>query len=814
MCIRDSNTRAQLVLRHIDDIDVHPLGGISFLFAGLLYRVENDVLRCENGPSLFPDVFELDNNYLGTFISDNVVGTNIKTPLKVLYVPTSQTPESGEITTYTQKKVVDSLTNDIINAVGQKGFTQVVGIEKLLNDNEIRGFSYDAFQQIFSSVHQVTKHLKQVVGYYQNPGTGAATMYPDIKFLPSDTDINGAGEVYPLYPATEENIAEPQTRAAAVMSSVPRLNFTGKAFFTEATGTTEFRNGSGYAAGGVGVTVALYKNLGVTRDATTGAITQSNAGTQIPTGVLYFYVDYSSPEAVKFFDTIDMVAGYSTSGRKYHSATLRRAAATLTVPSTIFESQLAAGISTTDVNGADAKVLSSATDVKPTTERRLVYPFAPSLSTTSGFGLPCYYASETPGEGSTVHSWVLDNALVDSITETGDTRNFNINQEMARYLVLPTTYRSNSGRLHVLQGRSVITDGNIAYFSQVGELSKFSNPLARFWDSFTTASRSYNILRDSGITGAVGRTPIDPEKRQFTDSLGRTSDIVAVLGESPERTFIGTKNSIHRVLPSSFLGGETGLQVNKIAPYGVSSNFVADSSYTVAALDNKVLALRYYEEASGYVTDVINEETKIRDVDTAVSLIGKHRIILFHKENTNVVYCMAIGANRQFKGFSVFTFPRTISKLKGISPDKVGCLLQGGSYAELDFRADEDTVYQDDIDNKQTPFESRMATLPIIIVDQQIASPDYTVVPRSVTMGVHGYIDFTLSLVDDANDNVTETQLRYPNADQVDETRLFSGLFTYKGIGHTNSDSPRIRISKKDDKYIAISSMILTVGEE
>ena len=285
-----------------------------------------------------------------------------------------------------------------------------------------------------------------------------------------------------------------------------------------------------------------------------------------------------------------------------------------------------------------------------------------------------------------------------------------------------------------------------------------------------------------------------------------------MLGDSPNRTFIGTTNSIHRVLPSSLAGSQLGLQIDKIADYGITSNFASDSTYTVAALDDKVVVLRYYEEASGYTVDVLNEETQLQDLDTVVAMVGKHKLMLFHKENTNVVYCMAVGSDRRFKGFSRFTFADTIKKIKAVSSDIVGCLITDGTYAELDFRANIDTVYEDKVGGQARLFESRIATLPVVIVDKKTSSPDYTVIPRALSLSCHGFVDFTLTIVDDANEDVTEEHIRYPDRGQIDNTQRFSGIFTKKGLGRTNSDSPRIRITKRDKKYLSISSMILTVG--
>ena len=212
------NTRVDQILTPLDDLDVHPLGGIAFLFAGLFYRIDGAELRCENGPVLFPDVSTTDMDSIATFVEDNVVQDKLTLPLKVVYIPAEDTPETGQSSIYTQENLKTALGRDLIDKVGKDGFNQVAGIEKLLSDKLIRGFDYNIFQQLFPTLHPLLKNIKQVVGFYEDPSSSAAFMYPDIKHLIADSDINGAGSVYPLYLRDEEN------RAAITMASVPRLN--------------------------------------------------------------------------------------------------------------------------------------------------------------------------------------------------------------------------------------------------------------------------------------------------------------------------------------------------------------------------------------------------------------------------------------------------------------------------------------------------------------------------------------------------------------------------------------------------------------
>ena len=555
----------------------------------------------------------------------------------------------------------------------------------------------------------------------------------------------------------------------------------------------------------------MYADLNTERNPDTGAVETADTTTQVPTGFLYFYVDYSHETTTKFFDEVDLLSGFCSAGDRYHSAIMRKAATTRTRPALAFEDILATNISTVAEDGTDSHTLYGARDVVATTKRLLNFPFGPAFSGIRNFGTPCYYVSETPGSSPAAHSWRLGDNLADRVT--GDRRTFSISQTMLRYLVLPTTYRANTGRLHILQGRAAISNKNRVHFSQVGELSKFSNPLARYWSSFTTASRSYNVLQASGVAGVVGSLPTGADTREFTDSTGRAANVVDISGDSPNRTFVGTTASLHRVLPSSFFGQEGGVQLDKISDYGITSNFVSDSTYTVAALDDRVLVLRYYEEASGYTVDVINQETRLQNIDTAVSLVGKHRCVLLHKQGTNVVYCMSVGSDRAFKGFSVFVFPVALRKIRAITPDIVGCQVVDGTYAEIDFRADENTAYIDSVNNRETRFESRVATLPLLIVEKKLSSPDYVTTPRNITLGVSGFLDFTVGVVDDENGHIENTHIRETDKDDIEQVRNFSGLYTRKDLGPTGSLSPRIRITKDDDKYLSISSMILSVDQ-
>ena len=798
------NTQPADITQPLDDLDIHPLGGVAFLFAGLFYRINNNSLTCENGPVLFPDITNMDYRTLGTFIEDNTISDELDLPVKVVYMPTENTPASGETSIYTEDNIKEALTTNLVTEVGQQGFNNLAGVEKLLTDQTIRGFSLNTFQQLFPTLYPVLKNLKKVIGYHQDPSTGANYMYPDVKFLVEDSDINGAGGVFPLY--TEEG----NTRAATVMSSAPRLNFAGQAFRTKEAGTTEFPNGGGVAAGGIGVTVGLFSSLQQSRNTETGAITQGNATTQVPTGLLYFYIDYSSPAAQAVFDGINIVSGFSSSDDRYHAAIMRKASGTQTQPAVAFEDILVNGMSTVGEDGSDAQSITRQGQSAPTGRRLLNLPFAPPLAEANNFGTHCYYVSATPGSAPYAHSWMLGTGPVSSVE--GDPRAYATGQQLTRYLVRPTTYKPNTGRLYIVQARAAIAEDNKTHFSAVGELSQFSNPLARYWDSFVTATRSLNVLSASGIRGAVGTAPTDATTREFHDSRGGRSRVVTVSGESTNRIFIGTESSVYRVLPSSFLGTQAGgLVLDKISDYGVSSDFVSDSTYTVAAFEDQILVLRYYEEASGYTVDIINKETELQNMDTAVSMVGKHRLVLFHKSGTNIIYCMAVGSERQFKGFSTLTFPVAFTKIRAITQDVVGCQVVDGTYAELDFSADLTTQYLDSVNNKESKFETRLATLPLLIVDKKVASPDFTTIPRNITLGLHGYMNFKISVVDDDTNQVSTTDIRLADKRNIEETRVFSGLYTHKGLGQTASTSPRIRISKDDDKYLSLSSAIVTV---
>ena len=856
----------------IPHLDPHADGGITFLFAGFRYRWDT-TLRCLNGPSLLPDYSELSHNFLKTYVADNKIQEDVRLPIKVLYIPSSTTSSDDDVDfQYTLKTVATALAErqrddgpgglePLVETVEQSGLvtrSSTDALENLLNGKKIRGFTFDAFRELFPILAPVTSNIKNVIGYTRDAYQSTGFMYPDIKYLVSGTDVNGAGTEIPLY--SRGTGANTNTRTAVVQPSAPQMAVRptseqnlrvseslthpgANGFMTEASDVVRFPNQNGYAAGGVGVTVALYKQYESRKDIRVGDAQkiQQQADRQIqnPDGVLYFFYDYDRPEVQEALDNIPFLSGFSAAGKAYQSVVMRKAMSTPWRPrietrtdyiGTLIRAMrfaIADSNGRVDVSTPGAAFyndIQTAEEVAITNNTAyLLWPYGPDVSTIKNFGIPVYISSLNQTDNNLsllAQDLGLDNLADDSsdskVTEVNDIDvgtggvGFKNTTQMTRYIAFPTTYTPATGDVHTLPGRAALSNENKLFFSGAGAPDDFSNHIGDYFGRISNVPDSVQILRNSGLFGrSIEPTPLDPQNFTFTTPTGAKDNIRSVIGPSQENILVGSDNSVKHVVPASF-GGY--IQFENISSAGVTADFMYDSSFFMTASDSEILTARYYRQAGGFLVDVVNPETKlIPKMDSIISLVPKHRLILLHGTNSNVVTCVAVDSERTFKGISKFTFPVNIHRMKPVSDDTVGFILDDGTYAELDFRADEDTDYTDDIAGSKNTFNSVVSTLPMYTMDERRFSPGTSFTVRELFLCAHGFIDMRAHVINDETGVAETVDLRHSEYNDATKVRQFGGIYPYKSMPANGGVAPRLRLEKNDNKYLSISSVVLEV---
>ena len=536
-------TDTDAIQQPIDHLDGHADGGITFSFAGFRYQWTEAGLVCKNGPTLLPDYSELSHDQLKTYIADEPLPVKPHLPIKVAYIPTSTEGEDFQFKLSTISAALAE-GRDLVTSPATSGLTSGQAIETLLTEKKVRGFTFEAFQELFPALAPITANLKHVLGYHTDAFNSTSYMYPDIKYLTAGTDVNGAGTKVKLYTRTT-------TRTAMVQPSAPRvavrptdedmkmdadvLDASGSSIkadlhaahgFMTDSNLNEFPNENGFAAGGVGVTVALYRNYPTVTDQR-----QYNEQIANPDGVFYFFYDYDNPEVQAALDNINLVSGFSAAGSSYQSVLMRKAQTASWRPQRevatdflgTFIRNLRFAIERED-NKIDADTTGNSFyndlgDETPTiTDRKahLMWPFGPPTSEIKNFAVPVFMNSlnqEDSDLSINASDLGLTNLANDSSTtapeEVAGTPvlaggvKFNSGERMARYIAQPTVYVPASGNIHVLQGRTALSNKNKLFFSEAGFVDNFSNHIADYFGGISNAPAGVAPLRRSGLAGTA-----------------------------------------------------------------------------------------------------------------------------------------------------------------------------------------------------------------------------------------------------------------------------------------------------------------------
>ena len=795
-------TTKERCVEPIRQLNRHIREGITFSYAGLRYRFTDGQVQGLTSRKLLPGITDMTAQALKTLFPRQEFDAEVTLPTKVVYVPSKADARTNRVDfPYARDNFTRALTTDLQTTTENTGSTYA--LETLLSGKRVAAFTLDAFRGIHPELASIVDNLKLVVSAMQTE-EGSQWMYPDIKYLSGGADHTRIGEASFLYRLQN------QDRTAVVTTSMKEVGWTGPN--EEALSTNSFPNGNGYAADGVGVCVALYRNL-PDRPATVDVTEEE------PDGFLYFFLDYDTTAVQEYFKNLDLVSGYSSAYDKYRGFVLKKGStATVQPAKSIVELILDSmnfynGEETTRLG--DNPIRSAFIQdvaVSPSVQSGLAWPIGLTQDNILSFATPCY--------AQTLNT--LDATLTEDAAEGGfggmvfserskETPFFNNNARLTLYMHRPKFYTGANYKYETLPGRDAVYFDNVLYFSQVLETEVFNNHIVDYFQSIVNNTRDSRVLRLSGLGGQlVTALEGDPQVFRFKSKLGGRDDIITVEGADQNNIYIGTQNTIKRALPGTFL---RRVHMSEVSKTGVTSPIISESSYNVAAAGDRLVLLRFYEEAQGVIADLLAPETTLfSEADGVEQLIAKYKLLFFYKQGTNRIFCGAMDKERGYKGISEFVLPANISTMKQVDPDTLGILLTDGRYCEMNFATDFSTDFRDELAGKKISYTSSLTSLPVTFAGDTSFSSTRTIAITKASIGIAGFASFEFSVLDDITGVNTDTAVRYVDEKNVTEPKQFGGFWSLETLPTNGSVSPRIRIIKKDNKYIALSSVILEVN--
>ena len=784
----------------IKQISQHLTEGVTFSFAGTRYTLSDGLLKCLVSKRLFPTLSALTVDTLKGMIPSKRFDSDVTLPVKALYLPTQATGGTRDHP-YAKDTVKSALTANLIKSSESTG--EARQLETLLSDNKTKGYTLDALRGAVPELGPVLDNLRTVLGLYESTD-GTKYIYPDIKYLAGSADFSRLNEATFLYREGSED------RTAVILTTVPRLGWDGAN--EAAVPRNSFPNGNGYAADGVGVSIAIYKNIPGNPD--NYQITQS-----APDGIFYLFIDYAAEEVKNYFQETDVVSGFSAAFLKYRSwvAKLGSSAAYDIEANTTMGDIIAddnaffTSSSTSELAASPTRSDFLSTSAAWTNLIALGWPVGLKPESIKKFGVPCFIQSLNAKDSTITYRPTGEAIGGNGFASEVDELPFdNANPALIAYIHNPRLYQGADYSYANLPGRGAIYFENNLYLSQVLNPENYNNHIVSYFNSITNGTRDRLVLRASGLEGQFVAPIIgDPQIFSFKAQLGGKDNIVTIEGADRDSIYLGTENAVLRALPGSFL---RQAQFSTISRSGITSPIISESSYNIAAAGDRLLIMKYYEEAKGVIADILAPDIRVFDtIDQVAQLISKHKLLFFYKRDSNRMFVGAMDKERLYKGLSMFEFSKPIHLVKQINPDTLGVLHTDGTYGEMAFNTTKDTDFRDLHDGKDVEYTSSVTSLPVAFAGETSFSTSRTISIGKVSVGVAGFLDLELSVIDDITGVKETVPVRYVNKNNVAEVKQYGGFWTIESLPTTGCVSPRIQLTCKGNKYTSLSSVILEV---
>ena len=363
----------------------------------------------------------------------------------------------------------------------------------------------------------------------------------------------------------------------------------------------------------------------------------------------------------------------------------------------------------------------------------------------------------------------------------------------------------------LLEGSAVIDRGalQLSRRSAIGleeNRNYFANTIQDYLAARPNANEE-NFLTASGIDLSLTEASEGGNRYQFVTPRGQ-DDIVRNIIDDSQQLVLGLENSI-RTLSSFGVAREV-----IVSNAGTTSDLATESRYILGANKDDIFQLAYYEEAGGFVYNIVNTDLNPgSEFNMVAGLFGRHKLYFFGQEGAREIYALAMGTGRSPKGVSKLEFDFDIHEMFHFTQDKLA-LRSDDSIYTLDFSKEafrEDgtpEVYEDDPAGSRmqpAPFMCAIQSLPILEVDGVRPTPFDRMNIIRAAVGTEGFVDFEFSVVNAQDRKLVKKGV----SNRKRELEYTSGLTLIEGLHASGTAYPSIRIEKQTSKYLAISSVIL-----
>lgn len=295
-------------------------------------------------------------------------------------------------------------------------------------------------------------------------------------------------------------------------------------------------------------------------------------------------------------------------------------------------------------------------------------------------------------------------------------------------------------------------------------------------------------------------TPNSPTVYTLTNKDGTREHVIDVDATDPASIIIGAENSV-RIL--------SGNDIATLTTAGCEVDVLLESRFVLHGDGNNIHQTAFQESAGGWVSNPTNPDLRsLPNRLNIVNLYSRHRLFLFYQNGDSSVYCLTIGENRDILGFSKFDLRIPVKRIHKVNNDVVRVVSNDATY-EMDFSSGIDTDYTDDTEFGE--YECVLSPLPVSILKERSYAGFDNLSIKQIALSFSGYADIDIELEGDGVERVSRSWSIKDTAD-VSQPAITNGVKIIRSLPSSSAVAPIIRIIKRNNKFLSLSSMVLRLA--
>ena len=793
---------SNMVFNHVNNT-------LTLNMLGRLYQYNGDSFSLKNGSE---DV--LDNRSVGDFIKTEVEMATDDIPLIVQVFPYMPDLKNNlpYVVTGTRREIENISNHDLDNLTADG---------KAFVPNVISAFASMSKRLQFSLLEMNPDCTSDTD--YKNPASGITGGESSLRFIMPDVKVpieNSALSLYELISSTrlgstdnyrqvfigeaKANVRSNSGQAASLKAS---NNYNDPRFDGS---TTTNPNGTGSALDGLGVTLWV-QDQELTED--TDRVIPINSITANK-AFMRIYIDYSHPKTIEVMNKIKYLSGFRTIlDRAPHSDILinvdsKESSNTAVTNANTYNDEAKTSIAAT----ADSNHLNTTTlgiiMVAPTADFLYRMVSSKSLNVNSGDNKS---AIEAP-----------TNSAYNSISRTRTTYDAKqVANSLHPIYIKPTYYRTlnESDVLGFINNRLIVSSDTVNY-SKYNSANILNEASKEFINNTLYTTRDIALLSEGGFDINIVVNANDPQ--QFRLRNEQVTNISLLDVRSNNQGIITTDKRLLRAanngageIPAIVEIDDVGCDPNALTKYTAS---------IISSQDGHVRQSLYSERVNGFVSNLINKETKLPKIIDMVQMITKHRVVLClhekQEDEEQLISCFSLGSEAQIKGLTKWRVHKDIgfvaTKFVKESEDKV--LLIGNTGIRRINLSDEGFTGDDGVtaDNGalEHPIQWVIQPTPIRFNSDNFFSVQKPIPIPMVVIGVFGEPVFTFKMIDREKRNhpvIKEYPVRLTDGNEGAITSGYNGIVLIQNIGNNASRLPTIQL-EGNGSVLTITSIDVQIG--